>query len=383
MKSNLKFRSTISVMCMILLLLFLTTCGGGKNDGEGEEASIVYIGLTTPAKINENNAKDLVIGAYEGYDIGSEIGVKDIQTKESGYIGRSLGLQMSQVLEDSLHGMDLISKKAKTSMGVRSTESDTIYGECGGSLSYTINVNDETGDFSGDFTYNSYCSNGIIIDGSANISGKIDTYTDEFQSLNFSFNNLTFSSDSYSFTIAGTINYHDISSSSISASMNCKLRDNSTEKVYWVKDYAINFTVSIDYVEFEISGYYYDPDYGYVILSTPVPFVIYVGEYGPSDGILVVTGDTGIAGGITKARLVALNSMTYQIEADTNGDGTYNWNSGVLYWSEVSVNEIKTFGQWIQGSISSGGTISMQQREHSTVYTGMILIQGLILILLI
>ena len=117
----------------------------------------------------------------------------------------------------------------------------------------------------------------------------------------------------------------------------------------------MNLTAGIDYLEFEVSGYYYDPDYGYVVISTSIPFVIYVGDYGPSVGVLVITGNTGIAGGSTKARFLALSSMTYQVEADTNGDGTYDWNSGILYWAEVTVTEITTFGQWIQGSISSGG----------------------------
>jgi hypothetical protein len=90
------------------------------------------------------------------------------------------------------------------------------------------------------------------------------------------------------------------------------------------------------YVEVEIiSGRYYDPDYGYVEVYTEGPLRIDDGDDWPSDGVLVVTGDTGIAGGSTMARLTALSSTTYQVEADTNGDGTYDWDSGVLYWADL------------------------------------------------
>jgi N-acetylneuraminic acid mutarotase len=34
----------------------------------------------------------------------------------------------------------------------------------------------------------------------------------------------------------------------------------------------------------------------------------------------------------TKARLTAINDYSYRIEADTNGDDTYDYNSGVLIW---------------------------------------------------
>lgn len=358
MKSDLKITKMILMLSMILLALFLTKCNGGGEGGEDGGNGIVYTGLTTQATINTNNAKDLVIGAYEGYDIGSNMGMQStFQTVDGEANNHSFMLKMSQILTDSLRRTYFTSKSESNSFGALSTESDTVYGDCGGSLSYTININDETGEFSGNFTYKSFCIDGIVIDGSASISGRIDTYTDEFQSLNFSTDSLTLNLESYSFTIAGTIYYNFTNSSSFTASMNIKLRDNSTKKVYWMKNYMINLTVGIDYIEFEISGYYYHPDYGYVALSTPVPFVFYDGDYGPTEGILVVTGATGIAGSSTKARLVVLSSMTYQIEADTNGDGTYNWNSGILYWAEVSLTEITTFSQWIQGSISPGGTV--------------------------
>ena len=117
--------------------------------------------------------------------------------------------------------------------------------------------------------------------------------------------------------------------------MTMLLKDNNTKKVYKVKDYIMTLTEEVDYVDVEISGTYYDPDYGYVTVATTTPLRIYWGDTYPSAGVLVVTGNTGTAGGSTKARLTALSSTTYQVDADTNGDGIYDWNSGVLNWSDL------------------------------------------------
>jgi hypothetical protein len=118
--------------------------------------------------------------------------------------------------------------------------------------------------------------------------------------------------------------------------MTMLLQDNSTGKVYKVEAYTLTLTEQVNYADVELlSGRYFDPDYGYVSITTTTPLRIYVGDNYPSDGVIVVTGNTGIAGGSTMARLTALNSTTYQIEADTNGDGAYDWNSGVLNWSDL------------------------------------------------
>jgi len=52
----------------------------------------------------------------------------------------------------------------------------------------------------------------------------------------------------------------------------------------------------------------------------------------PSSGILLLTGAPGSAGGNTKAQLVFLSSSSYEVDADTNGDDSWDWNSGTKNW---------------------------------------------------
>ena len=306
--------------------------GGGGEEGGGAPPPISYTGLTTQTTIDKNNAEDLATGAYEGGRTGGAIGgMGVVQTETSENIGYSRMLEVSQVLEDSLRQVDLMSRSGGAFIGAVYTETGTIYGDCGGSASYTISVNDQTGDFSGSLTFSSYCEDGVTISGSVSFSGQVDVITEDLLRFSFTFNALTGTSGSDSFTLSGYISC-DLTVSPATMIMTMLVQDNSTGKVYWVKDYTMTVTEGATYVDIEFSGTYYDPDYGYVVLNTPTPFRIYDGDEWPSDGVLVVTGNTGIAGGSTMARLTVLSSTTYQVEADTNGDGSYDWDSGPLSW---------------------------------------------------
>jgi hypothetical protein len=210
--------------------------------------------------------------------------------------------------------------------------SDTIDGDCGGSASYTISVDNQTGNFNGSFNFNSYCDDGVTITGGVTFTGQVDINTDDLLTFTFSFNSLTCTAGSDSFTLNGNISW-DVTGSPATITITMLLQDNSTSKVYWVQDYTIEATEGAGYVDIEVSGRYYDPDHGYVTFTTPTPFRIYDAYDYPSQGVLVITGNTGSEGGPTRARLEALSPTTYRVQADTDGDGFYDdYDSGILYW---------------------------------------------------
>ena len=124
-------------------------------------------------------------------------------------------------------------------------------------------------------------------------------------------------------------------SASYSLTMTIYMRDNSTEEIFWVEDYSVSLTEVGNEIEFEMSGKFYDPDDGFISVSTTEPFIFSYYGYYPYEGVLEVTGAPGSAGGYTKARLTVLSSTTLRVEADTNGDGTYDYDSDVLNWSDV------------------------------------------------
>ena len=327
------FIKTLHCLCLVAVIALGLMTIIGTGGGGGETLTLItYTGLTTQATIDENNAEDLAVGAYEGGHTGGAVGgIGAIQPAESVHVDRPYMLKVSRVLEDSLRQVDFLSR----SSGIENchhTVNDIVFGGCGGIASYTITVDDETGDFNGSLNFLSYCDDGVTITGRVGFTGQVNVNLGHAL-LRFSFNfyNLTGTSGSDSFTLNGNISC-DVTVSPTIITMSMLLHDNSTGKVYWVQNYEMRVTEGANYVDIEVSGRYYDPDYGYVNIDTPDPFCIYNVDDCPSDGVLVVTGDTGTAGGPTIARLTALSSTTYQVEADTNGDGFYDYDSEILNW---------------------------------------------------
>lgn len=327
-----------NVSCMIVILVWsafsLAACG--SSGGGGTPAGISYTGLTTLVAIDANNAVDIGTGAYQGGStagaIGSSMGI--VQNSEDEYIGRSRSLILSQALVKALRQIDVNSMSSGIASGTIQHNSGTEYGTCGGSMSWSINFNDQTGGFTGSFNFNNYCEDNTTLSGSIEAAGTIDPVTEDFGQISMTFIVFTIATPSDSFTAQGSFDIN-FSVSSIDFAINIYMREDSTGKVYWLDDFNMSVAEETGYADVEISGNFYDPDYGYVILSTSTPLRIYDSDDYPSQGILIVTGETGIGGGSTKARLTAHSSTTYEVEADTNGDGTYDWTSGILNWSDL------------------------------------------------
>ena len=329
MKNGLKLMRMVSTSVMIFLAMFMSACGDGSDsDGGGGGGGITYTGITAQATIDDTNVVDLSIGAYQGGETGMAMGTLGaVQTTDHNQIGRSRVLKLVQSSEGAILQVDVNASSGVVVSGASVTESDTIPGDCGGNASYTIEVDDVTGDFSGTMNFNDYCSEGVTLSGSTSFSGTFDVDTEEFLQFSLTLNTVTITSGSDSFTTSGSISFN-FQASPLNATMDIRIRDNSTEKVYWANDYSITLVEGSGYVELEMSGRYYDPDYGYVDFHTDTPFHIDDGDEWPSAGVLIVEGEGG-----TEAQLTALSSTTYIVDVDTDGDGIYDWDSGVLNWS--------------------------------------------------
>ncbi len=114
----------------------------------------------------------------------------------------------------------------------------------------------------------------------------------------------------------------------ITATFSAYSKDIQSGQVYWIKDYSMNITEFAGYFEIEIFGTFYHPDHGYVNLTTTGPFIVHNEDDWPASGLFVIQG-----GKNTKAELNALDQLTCSVAADTNGDGVFDWDSGILNWT--------------------------------------------------
>jgi hypothetical protein len=313
---------------MVLALALPYTYGGCSGGGGGSNGNdgTIYSGLTNPADISESNAEDISGGALGAGLIGDGMmGLSLDQAPYEHYVRKFRSLKIPLILSDSLAVLDFDNSATGGLQSAVETVSETIYGNCGGTMSYSVSADSEAGTFNGNFVFSNYCNDGTTINGRAGFDGRMNVDTGEFFEASFSFNNLS----GGDLTLDGDIEI-DFTASPNMLTFNAYGQDPGSGKVYWIRDYSISIGENTGYVEVEMAGMFYHPDYGYVTLSTTDPFVLHDGDEWPASGALLVTGANS-----SKARLTAIDNVYCTVEVDTDGDGSYEWNSGVVAWDDI------------------------------------------------
>lgn len=319
----------IFLSCVILLgFISIIGTGGGGGDGGSAQSQITYTGINTQAEITDTNAEVIAAGAFEGGRTGSAFsGTGAVATGLDENTMSFRTLKVTQALKGAIQQVDLSFVSGDPIIGATQSESGSVSGPCGGTASYSIQYDDATGVFSGTFTFNSYCDTGVVISGSATVSGSVDIVLSTFESISFDFTNLSDGSS----TLSGYIDIDFTDGSNIRVDLDILLKDNTTSKVYWVSNYIMYITIGSNYADANISfGFYYDPDYGYVAVETPTPFRVFDTDIWPSSGVMIATGT-----GNTKARLTSISNTQCQIDADLDDDDIYEWGPDTKNWEDL------------------------------------------------
>lgn len=332
---NLKFLILSMILALTLSFAYLGCAGGGGGDDDDDGSSgMVYSGLTTPAEISELNAEDISGGAFGAGLIGDGMGdgmmnLSLDQGPNDNYIGKFRAVKVPVILSDSLDLIDFTASPAGGVQAAVETATETLTGECGGTMTYSISADVAGGEFNGSFTFSDYCNGGTTINGGASFDGRMDANTDELLEAHFSFDNLS----GGELTLDGDIDM-DFTVSPKMITFNAYGQDASSGKVYWIRDYSI--AIDEDENQFpvqttvQMDGMFYHPDHGYVILSTPDPIVLLGDDDWPTSGTLVVTGANS-----AKAKITAIDNTSCYVEADIDGDDAYEWASVTMPWDDV------------------------------------------------
>lgn len=313
---------------LIIWLLFsnLSSCGnsgGGNDDGASEDSpAIEYSGLTTPVTVTSANAKTIAIGSLLGLspDATIDLGEQNLS------INRLYAIYFSLCILRTTQKVDISNLNSpQTPTGIR-TETGTISGNCNGTGAWVLNINDIAETYDGTFIFSQYCEDHIAITGETKISGTIDLYRGKIKTIAYVFENLSIDE----FSCRGEV-YIDLSGATQIVTFDLLLKDSRSGKVHWAKDYSIviNAITATDY-QIEVSGAYYNPDQGYANISTLDPLLISTEDY-PLWGLALCLGDKN-----TKIKLTSLNSYSFKIDADTQGDDDYDYTSGILIWPGAS-----------------------------------------------
>lgn len=301
-------RFTVTMMAASLfLLVLLAGCGGG---GSSASLAPTYTGSTTQAVVTTSNAKALSADAYSGSQLSSAVSGVAKETTDSS--GQSALLQEAAGILESSVATILDAPKSSPKV-VAATAQNTVNG-FSGSFTYSINYDQASGAFNGTVSFSQYKATSIsaAISGSIAFSGVYSQATGTFTSLNISMSNLIGTNGSKSYSLAGSVAY-STSVATKTVTMSVVLTDNVSSRTYWVKDLTLTLAGS----SLSVTGTYYDPVHGYVVISTVTPLTVTTMEATPTSGQLLFTGSNG-----TKARLTFTSGGSI-VEADTAGNGTY------------------------------------------------------------
>jgi len=318
----------------ILLTAFLGGCGGGDS---GTAATLTYTGVVSQATITQPNGEDIVQNAYQAGANGNTLGNSagniptSIQTVGIDTPSRPLPIMVAQPLMSGLKQVVANQPQLNSVVGVKLATTAT--GSCGGKLDYSMNLNEMTFDMNGTVRYENFCEAGVTTSGTVTTSMNLIS-----GAANMSFNGLTTSTGSRSYTSDGniTFNYYDYLLNSVAITMNMLMRDNILDKVFRTEDYIIDLSFGPDlnadqvpdYIDASYSGKFYHPVYGYVDITTPTVIRTYAVDAWPTSGVLVATGASGAT-----VTLTALSNTSYQVDIDEDGispveyTNTGNWSA--------------------------------------------------------
>lgn len=349
----------------VLLLTQLAGCFGnnGTTATGNDSARISYDGTTDPATLTQTNSATLLAGAYQGGQAGTALGSTAGLTDPKQSPAHPRTLLLSQALDNAVQQAIQNGPLTPGNAAAISDVTNQVAGNCGGQMSYTGTLNDETREFYVSLSFDNYCADATTINGSASASGQTDTnaynldmYNDKSLAPNpfsVSFDALGVSSAGSSFSASGyalitkedeadqdenpdldassePINPHNTPDDDDSATtdelvdsggtttieLNCVLRDDATKVAYKIENFTIALTNGAGYVDAALSGRYYDPQQGYVDITTTTPLRINATDYWPSSGVFHAAGNND------SAAFTALSNTTYQLDIDSNDDGT-------------------------------------------------------------
>ncbi len=357
---------------LLLLVTGLVSCGSGGGGGGGgtggnSGSSLQYTGSTYPAALTDINSVEVSKETYMGGGTGTAIGGRSLNsTTGSNKVRRPNTFVLASVLESAITKADLTSSTdlSKTALNGNLIPDATCAGGSGtGSLS--LDYNDTTGSFTGTFTFNSFCSEGVNLTGTVATSGLINPFTLDIIDFTMFFDSLAAVAADYSDTASGTITYA-ISGSSETVTLDLLLRDDATSKVYKMENFHVGLLTVSNYVDMTIqSGRFFHPDHGYVDVTTVTPLRYYNDEEWPSGGVLIFTGLSG-----ARVRLTVYLSESYSVETDSDGNGSYEYDSGMQSWQDTGTSDGDTTSQLlpiIRASVASDGNIGNNHSFRSSM----------------
>jgi hypothetical protein len=311
----------ISLLGVVLVLSgILTACGGGG----GGSAGLSYTGVTTAAVISNSNAETLALESFtSGTDASStQAAASTVAVVNATSRKPDAGLLASRLFRSTrIASQELLTTSAgsgpRTLVSIQ-REMTPLSGSCGGSSLGSLTIDDVTSDVYASIVFSKYCEGGVTLSGSMDFSLILDTASTDYGLMTMNYNNVRVSDGVENVAMSGSMSF-DLMASDPTVTINLLMQD-PAGKVYKMQNFVITMVSDIDttgeYLDVSMEGRLYDPDYGYVDLSTTLPMRVYMTDDWPSSGVYVLTGEGGATVTLTAS------PSGYLADVDLDGDST-------------------------------------------------------------
>jgi hypothetical protein len=311
----------------LLLLAGLSACGGGG----GGSSSSPYTGLATPAVVTAANADNIARQAFQGGDLGASTTLAPARSGDTRPAAeRPIALTLVRLLSGAANAAFSSPVALRAPIPRRMESGRMPDGMNIGWADYTLNVNDQTGAFTGTFVFtNFHGDGGGMINGPVAVSGIVGQVSMQIL-FDFRSVHVVDPVSGEDVTAFGTVNMTiDLGTGNVAGGVTLDMIfvDNLTHKTLWLSNVALTANIGTGFSDVTLSGRIYLHDYGYLDMTTLVPFRYLTGNSYPSAGQFVVTGKDN-----HKVQLTVVDPTQYLLDVDTNGDGAWEVTAVVTHW---------------------------------------------------
>lgn len=355
-----------------LLILLAFGCGGGAgssaSQGQTVDPASSFTGASSAALVTSGNAEDLALGGFYGARTGEAIGALNKRVTKSAV--SAAGISTRELVQNlklaarrlaiPVNSEDLRRRPTAGGggKGLKRPATFDVAGSSGGVASYSLNIDDSNGGFTGSVDFKSFASGSTTLNGSCALKGRLDASRQSISQLTLSFTSLNMTQD-YQYLLVGTISWAlDSFSFSETMDMNMVLKEVASSKTYWFKNYRVVTTYGSSSLTQSVTGRYYDHDFGFVDLSTGNEVVVDYGAQWPRQGTLISSA---------LGRWVKLTFLptTYRLQADTDRDGLEDWQVEKASNTAPAVNQPPVAQAGADQSVTVGTTVQLNGSSSS------------------
>jgi hypothetical protein len=327
------FMKKILVLMSVLLMLALTqtafiSCSGSSGGGGGDSTSPP----ATLDKASVDETMDYVVQTVPGCTQGTALTANQV-------ILDVVATMRRQAFEKRVGVASPLSAAIKPAAEEVLLEGNCVGG--GGNVTADISGNDTTGDLSGKISFNDFCQeeagSSLAVDGGLTFSGNMDPDTGDLTQLSGSSKGITINVDedgeqrSYFVAFNAALS---ASGDSISVTVkNFTFSDDTEGTEVHLQNFNLTVTDGETATLATMSGTLDVTDQGSVQFETASPLSI-------SDDGETVAGAIKLNGANNTSMLVSIDNAIITVQADTDGDGTYDYTPDSLDCSGVPVDDI-------------------------------------------